>query len=501
MIRTGRWPGWPLAGAAFGLGSVMASGQAPLGMWGLTLLALWGLTVLVVRAGTTGQGLWLGLFGGIGYFGVTLSWIVDPFLIDPEVYGWLAPFALLGVAVGFALFWALAAGLAVRFAPGPRVRAALFAVTLALVEMWRGVLWTGFPWGMIGHVWIDTPFAQLGALVGPTGLTALTTLAAALPVVAGAWSVPILALVAAGGIAWAAARPAAPLGGDASPMVRVIQPNAEQHLKWDPDRAATFLRRGLDLTAAAGAPGVRRPDLVVWPETSVPYLLDGAEEVLAEIAAAAGGATPVVGIQRVDGPRAWNSLVVLGPGGAVEDLYDKHHLVPFGEYMPFGDVLFETFGISALAAKSGNGFSAGPGPAILDLGRLGKALPLICYEALFPEDIHAAPGRADYLLQITNDAWFGHLTGPWQHLAQARFRAIEQGLPLIRSANTGISAVVDAKGRILAELPLDVPGLLDVALPGPLPPTPYARTGDRPVVLLLLALALILALVPARDRP
>ncbi len=502
--RTGRWPGWPgwpLAGCAFGLGAAMSSGQAPLGLWGLTLVALWALILLVARAPGAVRAAWLGQFAGMGYFGLSFSWIVDPFLIDPEVYGWLAPFALIGVSVGFGLFWALATGVASALDGGVRGRAALLAVTLALAELARGYLLTGFPWAMIGHVWIDTPFAQLGALIGPSGLTLLTTLAAALPVVAGAWAVPVLALMAAAGIVWAGVRPEAPLATAQSPMVRVIQPNAEQHLKWDPDRAAEFLDRNLALTAAPVAPGGRKPDLVVWPETAVPYLLNGSEGVLAQISAAAGEATAVVGIQRAEGTRAWNSMVVLGPSGQIEDIYDKHHLVPFGEYMPFGDVLYETFGITALASKSGNGFSAGPGARILDLGpRLGRALPLICYEALFPQDLRAAPGRADFLLQITNDAWFGHLTGPWQHLDQARFRAIEQGLPLIRSANTGISAVVDAKGRIVAELPLDVPGHLDAGLPGPLPITLYARTGDLPVFVLLLVLGTALALIARRRR-
>src|SRR5690606_25340139 len=154
--------------------------------------------------------------------------------------------------------------------------------------------------------------------------------------------------------------------------------------------------------------------------------------------------------------------------------YDKHHLVPFGEYLPFAPVL-SRLGISALAALAEGGYSTGPGPSVLDLGALGRVLPLICYEAIFPQDIHAAPERADWMLQATSDAWFGTCQGPYQHLAQARLRSVETGLPMVRVANTGVSAVIDARGGIVASLPLGLRGHLDAPLPAPLPPTPYAK--------------------------
>ncbi|MDZ4096473.1 MAG: apolipoprotein N-acyltransferase, partial [Paracoccaceae bacterium] len=195
----------------------------------------------------------------------------------------------------------------------------------------------------------------------------------------------------------------------------------------------------------------------------------------------------------LDGMRGYNSMAVIGAGGATMALYDKHHLVPFGEYMPFGDLAADVFGLKAFAAQTGNGYSAGPRAAVLDLGpRLGRVLPLICYEAVFPQDLRAAPTRADWILQITNDAWFGTLTGPYQHLAQARLRAIEQGLPLVRVANTGVSAVIDARGRIVAQIPLGQAAYLDAALPGALTAPPYARWGEGPVLLMLAAFALAL---------
>ncbi|MEJ1993159.1 MAG: apolipoprotein N-acyltransferase, partial [Maritimibacter sp.] len=197
----------------------------------------------------------------------------------------------------------------------------------------------------------------------------------------------------------------------------------------------------------------------------------------------------IAGVRRLDGRRGYNSLVLFAPSGAAEQIYDKHHLVPFGEYTPLGD-LAARFGFYGMAAKDGYGYSAGPGAQVLSLpGKLGKALPLICYEAIFPRDLRDAPERADWILQITNDGWFGSFSGPQQHLVQARFRAIEMGLPFVRAANTGVSAVIDAHGAVLAALPLGQAGKLDADLPGALPPSVYGKYGNIPVVLLLIVAA------------
>lgn len=482
----GGWPGWAGAGAAFGLGAVMASGQAPLGVWWLTVPALAAAFHLIVRAESWRAAAWFGWFLGGGYFLVALSWIIEPFLIDAETYAWMIPFVLVLMPFGMGLFWALAAGVGHRLRP----RLAALAVMFAVAELARSYVLTGFPWALIGHIWVDTPVAQLGAYIGPVGLTLLTTLIAAC--LASARPLPIgaaaTALVAAFMTGAAALNQPMPQQPDAA-IIRLVQPNAEQHLKWEASRAHHYFQRQLDLTAARsdGPP----PDLVVWPETSVPYLLNNNEDILAAIARAGQGAQVAVGIQRVAGSRGFNSLAVISPEGGATQIYDKFHLVPFGEYIPFGDLAFDLFGISAFAAQQGAGYSPGEGAALLSLGlRLGTALPLICYEAVFPQDLRAAPARADWILQITNDAWFGKLTGPWQHLAQARLRAIEQGLPLLRAANTGISAVIDARGRVIAQIPLGVAGYLDAALPPALPAPLYARSGDWPVLLLLFGLAL-----------
>ena len=478
----GRWPGGRRVAGGFGLGAVMALGQAPLGWWWATLPALAGLIWMIGRESAPWRAFWLGLFGGAGYFALALSWIVEPFLIDVARHGWMAPFALVLLAFGLALFWGAAAALSV----GARHRALGLAVALAGMEAVRGYIFTGFPWAQIGHVWIGTPLDQLAAFAGPEALTAMTVLATAVVVVwrwRGAVAAGLaLGTVAAGG-AW---RLDAPLPGDREVTLRLVQPNAEQHLKWDASRAQLYFDRLRTLTAE-GTPA----DLTIWPETAVPYMLEYSPEVAPMITDASGGRPVMLGIQRTDGTRFWNSLRVLEHDGLEVALYDKQHLVPCGEYVPLGDLLGDWFGMTAFAAQAGATYSAGPGPAVLNLGRFGKVIPLICYEAVFPREVNDVPERADWIVQITNDAWFGVWTGPFQHFAQARLRAVEQGLPLVRVANTGVTAVIDARGRVVAELPFGTMGALDAALPGALPPTVYSRLGEGPFILLLAGLGLL----------
>jgi apolipoprotein N-acyltransferase len=474
--------GWRRLVAAALLGVAAALGQAPWHLYGVTLLALAGLIWLVSRAGSVRAAFWIGLAAGTGHFALALSWIVEPFLIDVARHGWMAPFAVVLLSSGLALFWAAAAALALRF-PRP---ALAFVVAFTTLEWLRGVILTGFPWAMAGHVWIGSPVDQLAALLGPSGLTLLTLLAAALPVALRWRGLALSAAVLAAAAGLGTWRLAQPLPADGAATLRLVQPNAAQSLKWDETLARSHLDRLLALTAeGAGA------DLTIWPETAVPYMLEYAPSVAGMITDASQGRPVATGIQREDGALFFNSLRVLTGTGEEVARYDKHHLVPFGEYVPFGDLAYRWFGITAFAAQVGSTYSAGPGPAVLDLGPLGRVLPLICYEAVFPRLVNAAPERADWMLQITNDAWFGIRTGPFQHLDQARLRAVEQGLPLIRVANTGVTAVIDARGRIRQALPFGEVGVLDTSLPAALPATAYARAGDLPLALMLAGLALL----------
>lgn len=467
------------------LGAVGALGQAPY-EYPLALLfalaagfAMWRAQGARIDAALTGWAF------GVGYFALALIWIVEPFQVDVARHGWMAPFALLLLSMGLALFWGLAFWVARLVSPA--------ALGLVLcwtgTEMLRAYLFTGFPWASPAQVMIEGPVSRLLAWGGPHGATlALMLLAWLLSIPAGAASKASLRLgqiALFAGVALAfhlpQARPPSELTGQ---WVRLVQPNAAQHLKWQPDMAEVFYRRQLDFTRAAPRAPDQAPDLIVWPETAIPWRLDTAQPVLAEISSVAAGQTVTLGALRFDGDRLRNALAVLGPGGTVRDVYDKHHLVPFGEYIPFAH-LADRLGLTGLAAN-GAGFASGPGPVVLDFGPLGRGLPLICYEVVFAHGVNGAPERPDFLMQVTNDAWFGQYAGPQQHLAQARMRAIEQGLPLMRAANTGISAMIDPFGRVMAALPLGVADFLDAPLPRPMPPTLYSKTGDAPVAILVL---------------
>lgn len=496
LARLARRPLWQRLIVAALVGALGALGLAPFGLWPIALLALAALPALALAAARPRAAALTGWAFATGWFANALVWIVDPFLVEPEVYGWMAPFALIFMAGGLALFWGLAFWVAFRLARQPGARVASLIVALSLAEFGRAYLLTGFPWAALAQIWVDTPVAQLLAWIGPHGLALLTLVAAFWPGFALVSDrgrlVSAVPLGLIGGAALAFAQ--LPDGALTDHTVRVVQPNARQDQKWDPKWMPVFFRRQIEFTKAGP-----RPDLVVWPESSVPVWLNEAGPTFERIAEAARGADVVLGIQRYEGTRVYNSLVHLDGQGQLDGLYDKHHLVPFGEYMPLGD-LADRFGLHGFAAQAGQGYSPGPGPALMGLGAFGPALPLICYEAVFPQDVNAAPARPRFLLQITNDAWFGTWSGPYQHLAQARMRAIEQGLPMVRAANTGISAVIGPRGRILSSIPLGQAGYVDAKLPEPLPPTIYARSGDWPVFLLLLLAAIGLGGMQSRKQ-
>jgi apolipoprotein N-acyltransferase len=488
-MSDGRLAGKRRSALAFAVGCVIALGQAPLGFWWATLVGLGGLVWLLGQVHDLRVTFWTGLLAGAGHFALALSWIVEPFLIDIARHGWMAPFAVVLLSFGLGLFWAGAAVLA-RIVRSPILG---FVVAFTALEWLRGVIFTGFPWAMLGHVWIGTPADQLASLVGPSGLSLVTLVVAALPVLWGIRGAAGSAILIATVLGYGTWRLSQPLPSPGEFTIRLVQPNAEQAAKWDPALAREFLDRLLTLTAE-GEP----VDLTIWPETAVPYMLEYAPEVAQMVVQASDGKPVALGIQREEGERFYNSLRVLKGTGTESARYDKAHLVPFGEYIPFGDFAYDWFGIRAFAAQAGNSYSAGLGSQVLDLGPLGKVLPLICYEAIFPREVNGAPERADWMLQITNDAWFGIWTGPFQHFSQARLRAIEQGLPLVRVANTGVTAVVDARGRVADRLPFGVMERLDSRVPGALPPTPYSRFGDIPILVLLAGLAALAMLRPER---
>lgn len=462
------------------LGVLAALGQAPWNVSYLALAAYAGALFLIARATRPVLSAWL--FATV-HFGVALHWIMEPFFVDAVQTGWMAPFALVFMAGGLALFWALAAFVSAKVATGN-----VFALALlfALAEFTRGTMFTGFPWAQPGHIWIDTLLLASASLVGPFGLTLLTLLSAA------CFAHPLKRLsLVAGGALCAAMLFGALYGADelderpTHPIVRLIQPNAPQHEKWLPEMVPVFFDRALAQTETEGDPA-----LIVWPETSLPELLERSDTSRRLISEAARQVPVLVGAQSYDGaPR--NVAVLLDGEGEIASAYTKHHLVPFGEYLPL-ERLFGALGLKALATDLAGNFVPGDGPAVIDIPGIGPAFIMICYEAIFPHYLHQVT-RPRVLIHMTNDAWFGNSAGPQQHLALARLRAVESGLPVIRAANTGISAVIGPSGEVLNALPLNTASHLDAPLPEALPATLYSKTGDWPWLLLttLLLIGLI----------
>lgn len=482
------------------LGILAALGQAPWGYWPISVLA-YGLILWQVAAAPSRRAAgWMGFAAGFGHFALAMSWITEPFLVEAEIYGWMAPFALILMAIGGALFWTVPAWISGNCRTNLQRRAVLFAAAFVLSDWLRGWIFTGLPWALAGHIWIDTPVAQLAAIFGSVGLSAVTMIVAACPLAfrTGArapWramlpGLAISGLTLASAFSFGLARLAQPAPQDTTHQIRLIQPNAAQAQKWDPYWSEVFFQRLIDLSAARDLDRPA-PDAVIWPETAVNFLLEQSQDAPQQIAQIAG-APVILGIQSNRDARYFNSLTEFTSDG-IGAVYDKFHLVPFGEYTPWGDTLAQ-FGITAFAARYGSGYSPGAGAKVMQFSGLPPVQPLICYEAVFSRHlITSGDQRPEWLLQVTNDGWFGTMSGPWQHLAQARLRAIEAGLPMMRAANTGISAVIDARGQIRASLGLSLEGRIDAALPAALPPTPWSRWRDWPVVFLALAAAFLAA--------
>lgn len=483
LARFAALPAWARFAVVVICGGIAGLGQAPYDLWPATIVAVALLLVIYRESDTRRHAVMQTWAFGTGYFAFSLRWIIEPFMVDVARHGWMAPFALSLMAAGAGLFWALAAWLAHRVMPRNIV---FFALALVGAEVTRSLILTGFPWALLGHIWVSTGLAQISAFGGPHLLTLMTLVCAwAISLLLGCdrmTGLVVLGLVVA--LSFVVRPGTNSPAADDLPVVRIVQPNAPQHQKWDPAYRDVFLNRLVRLTGEGDV-----PDLVVWPETAIPFLLNYIADDMRLVSDAARGAPLVFGIQRQDAEQQfYNSLVVMGPGGQIQSIYDKRHLVPFGEYVP-GARLLGQAGATGLARNLGTGFTPGSEPGPIALPGIGKAVPLICYEGIFAEEITDGGDRARLLLLITNDAWFGDAAGPYQHLAQARLRAIEQGLPMVRAANTGISAMIDARGRIIESIPLGVDGAIDVALPQALPPTLYVKWGDWPLIGVLILLA------------
>ncbi|HVQ11267.1 MAG TPA: apolipoprotein N-acyltransferase [Methyloceanibacter sp.] len=455
-----------------------------------------------------------GFWFGFGYFLTGLYWIAEAFLVEPWRHGWLIPFVMTALPGGMALFYAAAAALAAcLWRPGP-ARVFALAIAFALAEFARGHILTGLPWNLLGYGLAATlPMMQLAAIFGVYALSLLAVLLFASPFAIWApqgsglarpkgTALLTLAFCIALALAavWGQARLANGDAGSTGVRLRIVQANVDQANKWRPENSAEIFNTYLDLTKSGGGNGgLDGISLVVWPETAVPFLLAESSQALTAIGdVLPNGTSLLVGSGRIVeerdaqdrlvATRVYNSLLAISDKGEILDGYDKIHLVPFGEYLPFQD-LMESLGIFQLTGVRG-GFSAGTGSRLLSVPGAPQARPLICYEIIFPDEISNDGPRPGWLLNVTNDAWFGGSAGPYQHFHQAQLRAVEQGLPVVRAANTGISAIIDPYGRVLAELGLKKEGVVDGLLPEALPITKFVMWG-RSIEIAVLVMALL----------
>ncbi|MBS0524943.1 MAG: apolipoprotein N-acyltransferase [Proteobacteria bacterium] len=440
---------------------------------------------------------------GLGHFTVGSYWIVEAFFVPPADFAPLAVPAVLGLAIVLGIFPAAAAWTAKKLAlrwpylAGHYRRLVLLAIAWTAAEWVRGHIFTGYPWNPLGHVWaFATPLLQSASLVGVYGLGTLSFMILAAP--AAGWRASVAALLAVG-VAGGAGR--AVMGAvDApttAPLIRIVQPNIPQAEKWRPESRAAQLKKLIDLSRRDGFDKLAA---VVWPETASPFIIQPDSPGLAMLAVAAprGGylltGTARAGDNIQDG--VWNSLLAIDPEGVVKATYDKVHLVPFGEYIPFHK---EWPPLTGLIGRGS--FEKGEAFATLSLPGLPPFSPLICYEAIFPGAVTGPGARPAWLLNITNDAWFGTSSGPYQHLTSARLRTVEEGLPMIRAANTGVSAVIDAFGRVIASLDMEQTGVIDHVLPPARAETLYARWHDWTLLAFLTILVLFVAVArPQRQR-
>lgn len=495
--------GWRRFGVATLLGALAALALPPYSLLPVLLIAFPGLLWLLDGCARARQALITGWAFGFGHFLIGFYWIGGAFLVDAERFAWLLPIAVSLLPAGLAAFLSVAAWLAWRGAPSGWRRLLLFAAAWVAMEWLRAHLLTGFPWNLIGYVWTASdPVMQSMAWFGVYGLGFATIVVAGAPALFAQGRRPgvtacLLAACTLGAV-WAAG--VLRLGNaqvQAVPGItlRLVQPNIAQRDKWRREQRAAHFERYLSLSArSAGRTEGNLVRHVIWPETATPFLLADDKTALRRAGAVlAGSGLLLTGAPRgqsnsVTGFRAWNGFLVIATTGDVVASYDKHHLVPFGEFLPLRSILAK-IGLDKLAPGRID-YTPGAGPRVLRLPGLPAFQPLVCYEVIFPHEV-APEERPDWLLNVTNDAWFGDSAGPYQHFAMARSRAVEQGLPLVRVANTGISGLVDPYGRVLSRLPLNTEGILDVSLPRPIEETVYGRFGDViPLLIVLVGVAL-----------
>lgn len=495
--------GWRRLLLALFAGGLSSLAQAPLGWFPLLWLTIpvfiWLLDSAALGKAPVHAARAMAMVGwtfGFGFFLGTFYWLGHAFLVEADKFAWAMPLAVLVLPAGLALFWALACvPLGWLWSDGPS-RIITLALSLSLFEWLRGTILTGLPWGGFGAALASNLWTmQILSLTGVEALTLFSIALFAIPVLIFATDVhrnisrvaaAIIVVLFAGQILFGVIRlnsatPVAEPDKD-QPVIRLVQPNIPQSEKWKLENRAWIFNRLLALSSQdTSSSPLADVDLIIWPESAVPFYLIEQPAALAAI-----GKILPENVELLTGalrrqPQAngedlvYNAIYRLGSDGTVMAAYDKLHLVPFGEYLPLQSFL-ESLGLEQLTRLKG-GFEPGQIRKAFALSKSGSALPLICYEIAFASEILEQKQRADWIVNVTNDAWFGDSLGPHQHLHLAQMRAVETGLSVIRVANTGISAVIDPHGRPVARLELMEGGILQHSLPRALPETFYARWG------------------------
>jgi apolipoprotein N-acyltransferase len=514
--------GWRRRAIAVAAGAVGALALAPVDFWPAMFvpmtLAVWLIDGSVEWKGSTGskflavrRAFEIGWWWGLGYFVAGLWWLGAAFLVEPDQFAWALPLGVLGLPAYLALFPALGFAVArLIWAPGAS-RLLAIAGALGGAEWLRGHVLTGFPWNPYGMALGDHLVLAQFASIG--GLYCLNVVAVAIFAAPATFAdkqragkgmrgfrspaAVIAAAVALGGLAlfgWARLAQG-PVGYVSDVKLRIMQPNVLQGASFSIENKDAILAHYLSLSDRATSPGhsgLADVTALIWPESAFPFILTRDPQALAQIGAALPqGTTLITGAARVGEtsdstqdteneqarPQFFNAIHVIARGGIVLDTYDKVHLVPFGEYLPAAQ-LFTRLGLHHFVHVPG-GFAPGFSRSLLTIPGLPQAAPLICYEAIFPGEVMPTGAgdnrRPGFMLNVTDDAWFGTTAGPYQHFAQARLRAIEEGLPLVRGATTGLSAVIDPYGRVLSQLGLGEEGVLDSGLPLSIKPPLFAR--------------------------
>lgn len=490
------------AALSFMFGMIGALALPPTSIFPVLFLAFPALIWLLRGAATSRQVFTSAWSFAFGFFLLGLYWIAAAMFVDLRAFWWGVPLAAAGLPAFFALYYATAMVAAYKIGLRGLGGIGVFALCWFAADFARGVALTGFPWNLEGYIWSNIlPIMQSVSVGGIYSLTLITILAAALPLAvleraarlrwASVAGIILLVVIAV----WGGARMPAETAMTQT-RLRVVQPNVAQTLKWNAGLQEQNFQHILDMTSRAAE---HKPDIVVWPETaSTFYLTEDEAHRRAVAASLLENEYLITGVIRrylddKEQLRYANAMVVVERSGRIAALYDKAHLVPFGEYIPFRKyVALRTL------ANLGVDFTAGQGLRTLHVDALPSFSPLICYESIFPGAVVAENDRPQFLVNMTNDGWYGKTAGPYQHFAISKTRAIEEGLPLVRSANTGISAVVDPYGRAVSKLDLGVSGYIDSDLPAPLAPTFYARHGEWVTAVLFLMMCVWVALLRQR---